>query len=133
LLSLHLKKRLYEFENILNEIKKKIIEFAVSTKPFDQYNSDPDNDPIKKLVNDPDIETFIKLVKENTVDGEPDYDEAFMGEIEQALEEKKREQEELVNDDFIKNFLDIEIVDEPEPTTAGHKRKRKTYRRIKLF
>ena len=132
------KKALYKFENILNEIKKKIIEFAVSSKPFDQYNSDPVNDPIKKLIDDPDIEKLIDLVKKNTVDGEPDsepdYDEAFMLEIEQALEEKKREQEELVKDDgFITKFLSIEIVDEPGPTTAGRKRKRKTYRRVKLF
>jgi hypothetical protein len=132
------KKALYKFENILNEIKKKIIEFAVSSKPFDQYNSDPVNDPIKKLIDDPDIEKLIDLVKKNTVDGEPDgepdYDESFMWEIEQALEEKKREQEEFVKDDgFITKFLSIEIVDEPGPTTAGRKRKRKTYRRIKLF
>jgi hypothetical protein len=128
------KKALYKFENILNEIKKKIIEFAVSNKPFDQYNSDPVNDPIKKLIDDPDTEKLIDLVKKNTVDGEPDYDEAFMWEIEQALEEKKREQEELVKDDgFITKFLSIEIVDKPGPTTAGRKRKRKTYRRIRLF
>jgi hypothetical protein len=109
---------LFEFENILNEIKNNIINSAVgNASPTNKFN---------ELLSRPDIREFLNEVKKSD-----EYDEEFMKEIEEALEEKKREQEEPVDDEFIKNFLSIVIVD--EPTTAGRKRKRKTYRRIRLF
>jgi hypothetical protein len=123
---------LQEFETLMYTIQESMINFALKDE-----EPESGNDPIKQFILEKgdSIDQFIKDVKCNThTDGEEmiaNYDEEFMEEFEQVLEQIKEEKyQSIVDDTFIKVFEQIEVEDY-KPSKGG--RKRKTYRRIRLF
>jgi hypothetical protein len=123
---------LQDFETLMYTIQESMINFALKD---DEPKSG--NDPIKQFILEKgdSIDQFIKDVKCNTHTDEKEtianYDEEFMEEFEQVLEQIKEEKyQSIVDDTFIKVFEQIEVEDY-KPSKGG--RKRKTYRRIRLF
>ena len=132
------RKALSIFNNILYNVRDKVFEFALSKGDIPL-----DLNPLSDLIISKyqiiknkfqSFDNFVYYVKRNVsgVYGEiVNYDEEFMQELEEIFEQEMEKQQENIEDEnLITMFKTMKAVDAP---VVGGNRKRKTFRRKRLF
>lgn len=128
------------FNTILYDIRNKVFNFALSEGDI-PLNLKPSSDLIISkyqmiITKFKTFNNFVDLVKKNVTtigvrEKIVNYDEEFMQELEEIFEQEMEKQQENIQDDnLITMFKTMKVVDAP---VVGSNRKRKTFRRKRLF